>query len=60
MSYLDKTFCPFWKECKDGKECPDRLTDKIRFDAEVWWGKEIPPVSQHAMPPICFKGINDD
>lgn len=56
MSYLDKTFCPFWAECKDGKECPDRLTDKIKFDAKTS-GKEL---TKHKMPPICFKGGDND
>ena len=33
MSYRDMTFCPYWKECIDGTECPRALTDEVANEA---------------------------
>jgi hypothetical protein len=27
LCYKDRTFCPFWKECLNGNNCPDALTE---------------------------------
>ena len=59
MCYKDKTFCNYWKNCKDGKDCERALTNKIMEDAEKWWGKEPnnpPPINIFGDYPECFKG----
>lgn len=55
ICYRDKTFCPFYKECKKGEDCPDALTEKIERGAKEWWWKEDePPIAQWAEKPECF------
>jgi len=42
MCYKDMTFCCS-KNCKN--KCGRKLTDKIRSDAEKWWGSPEAPIS---------------
>lgn len=58
LCYKDKTFCPFHESCKDGATCPDALTDKVKADAQRWWGDNCengPPIAQWMDKPECFK-----
>jgi hypothetical protein len=34
MAYQDKTFCPFYTDCINGKECDRALTPEIRDRAK--------------------------
>ena len=54
LCFKDMTFCPFWKECKDGKTCDRALTGKVWDSAERWWGGDRPPVAVFAEHPDCF------
>lgn len=54
MCYKDKTFCPFWRLCKNGYKCDRALTDKVIAGAEKWWGKPGAPICQYAEFPDCF------
>jgi hypothetical protein len=59
ICYRDRTFCPFWEECKDGKDCTRALTPKVYEDAKKWWGffktEGDPPIAYWAEKPECFK-----
>lgn len=33
ICYKDRTFCPFWTECKHGDQCPRALTQIIKDQA---------------------------
>lgn len=55
ISFRDKTFCPYWGDCEDGKDCPRALTEKVKQDAVKWWGSDEAPVSVYATPPHCFE-----
>ena len=55
MCYRDKTFCDYYKECHEGKKCPDALTEKVIAEADKWWGKRGAPICQFAEKPECFK-----
>ena len=50
--YRDIAFCPYYKECAN--PCSRALTDKVRDDAEKWWGKD-PPICTYLEKPPCFK-----
>lgn len=34
MCYRDKTFCPFWKDCKNSGLCGRALTDDVEVGAK--------------------------
>lgn len=53
MSYKDKTFCSFYKECEDGLECDRALTDDIKKRA-FQGGCYISNFIEH---PSCFEPI---
>ena len=61
FSYRDKTFCPFYLECIDGKDCTAALTPKVEEDAKKWWklisdeGNSL--ISIYLNKPECFKEI---
>ena len=54
MCYRARTFCPFWKECKLGSECPRALTSEVKESAEQWWGSDEAPICTYATKPSCF------
>ena len=58
ICYRDKTFCPFYLECIDGKDCTAALTLKVEEDAKKWWGKDNPPISVYLYKPDCFEENN--
>lgn len=59
MCYKDKTFCPFYLECINGKDCTAALTLKVEEDAKKWWKliseEGIPPIAIYLDKPECFK-----
>ena len=63
MCYKDTTFCPFYLECINGKDCTAALTPKVEEDAEKWWKliseEGIPPITIYLDKPECFKEIKD-
>ncbi len=56
LCYKDMTFCPYWKECKEGSTCHRALTDEVKQGAERWWPGEA-PISVFTHPPKCFNVI---
>jgi hypothetical protein len=50
MCYKDRTFCSYYKECNDGKECSRALTKKVQNNAK----KLGLPISQFACKPDCW------
>lgn len=57
MCYRDRTFCSFNKECSAGDKCEIALTDKVKSDAEKWWGKPDAPICEFVDKPECFKSL---
>lgn len=55
MCYRDMTFCPYFKECKEGGLCSRALTDEVKENAKKWWGKEGAPICRFIEKPECFK-----
>lgn len=60
MCYRDRTYCPFWESCVEGKECPRALTSEIIEGANKF-GKECGmdggfPISRFANYPDCYVG----
>lgn len=53
LCYKDKTWCPFWKTCADGKTCPDALTPQVKQDAEAWMTHA--PIAVWTEKPMCWK-----
>lgn len=51
ISYKDMTFCPFSKDCTDGKECHRAITESVKAGAE----KSGLPLAQFAAKPPCYK-----
>lgn len=54
ICYRDRTFCPFFTECKNRETCDRALTNKVRKDATKWWGSEDAPICQYTTHPECF------
>ena len=54
MCYRDSTFCPYYNECSKGKTCRWALTDKVKSDADKWWGNEGAPICVYDGKPECF------
>lgn len=51
MCYRDMTFCPFWKECKEGDTCFRSMTEDVINKAnDIGLG-----ISQFMEHPDCFK-----
>jgi len=52
--YKDRTFCTFGLLCKSSSSCDRVLTDEIKKEAEIWWGKPGAPICVHSEFPNCF------
>lgn len=57
LCYKDRTFCTFYKDCKNQEECVRPLTDKVRSEAMSWWGSDDPPIMVFTEKPDCHKKI---
>jgi hypothetical protein len=57
MTYRDTTFCPFYKDCRDQKDCNRPLTDEVKEQAKRWWGKEGAPVAEFSPKPHCHRQL---
>lgn len=51
LCYKDMTFCGFFDECEDGKDCHRALTEEIQTDAAQF----ILQVCQFTDKPECFE-----
>jgi hypothetical protein len=51
LSYKDRTFCQFHKECKDGKKCSIALTDELIKEAREFGL----PIALYTDKLGCFK-----
>ena len=45
ICYKDITFCTHFTTCKHGTECGHALTEKVKMDAERWWGDGEAPIA---------------
>ena len=50
MCFRDMTFCT--AKCGN-TACPKMLTDKVRKDAQKWWGNENAPIADSDLSPGC-------
>ena len=50
--YRDMTFCSFYKECVDAKDCHRKLTPEVIEAAEKWMKNA--PIVQFTDKPECF------
>jgi len=53
MCYRDKAFCPFYKDCKGGKDCHRALTQEVRDEAE----KMKLGINYFTDKPECYQAI---
>lgn len=57
MCYRDMTFCEHYETCEDGKTCERSLTDKVKKDADKWWGQPGAPIATADFREgDCYKG----
>lgn len=50
LCYKDMTFCPYWRECANGKTCIRAITDAVVADAaRIGLG-----ICQFTEKPECF------
>lgn len=54
LCYKDKAFCPFFKECANGNNCKEALTEQLKEDAKKWWGGDNAPIFVLTTKPNCF------
>jgi hypothetical protein len=60
LCYKDKTFCPFWEQCEDGKDCNRALIETVKEEAKIFFDRMNMPIliAQYTEPPEhCFKDI---
>ena len=50
MCYRDRTYCNYYKDCKEGMFCARALTKDVSVSAK----KVGLPICQFADPPECF------
>jgi hypothetical protein len=60
ICYKDSTFCSFWKDCQDGKNCSRALTNELIKKANKWWGSDNAPICIFIEKPNCFKEIKNE
>lgn len=51
MCYKDITFCPFYTECRDGENCPRKLTEEVQRAADAI---KLPTAQFVGRPKQCF------
>jgi len=54
LCYKDMTFCE-QKTCLKFAECHRALTEKVKLDADEWWGRPGAPLSIFVGKPGCYK-----
>ena len=54
MSYMDMTFCPYYKDCAKAGTCPRPLTPEIGAKAEKWWGGPDYLIGVYSAKPDCW------
>jgi hypothetical protein len=54
ICYRDRTFCPFYTDCKHGDVCGRALTPEVRVAADIWWGKADAPIAVYMDKPECW------
>ena len=55
LCYRDMTFCPYYKNCKNGKVCDRALNVDVIENAKKWWENDDVPICQYSKKPDCFK-----
>jgi hypothetical protein len=51
ICYKDITFCTFYEDCKDAKECHRALTPEVIKQANEWM--KNPPIATFMEKPEC-------
>jgi hypothetical protein len=46
LCYMDRTFCPFWEECKEGEGCSAKVPKTGEGDL---------PIALYVDKPSCFE-----
>lgn len=61
LCYQDRTFCSFYKKCKEGNNCAIALTKEIFKCAKKWSNEVVKTddvlICQFVDKPECFKEI---
>ena len=63
IGYRDRTFCDGnGGKCEAFQGCPRALTATVKADAERWWGKPDPPITQFSEPQKleCYEPPKND
>ena len=56
ICYRDMTFCPFWRECRDGFDCHRALLPRDEARAE----EKGLAISAYADRPDCWRERDDE
>ena len=59
ICYKDKTFCPFYTECKDGEGCHRAVKPEVESAGQAWsrgFGY-TDLIARFESPPECFNKI---
>jgi hypothetical protein len=54
ITYLDMTFCPFYRSCKKGNNCHRALTPEVIEKAQQWFRGNKAPILQYTQEPPCY------
>jgi hypothetical protein len=55
ISFMDRCFCTFFKDCWHKDECSRALTLDVQMAAAEWWGSSDVPIDVFVDKPECFK-----
>jgi len=56
IHYKDRTYCPFYMTCIEGRDCSGALTAEVKAKADKWWGKgkDQAPICAYIEEPECY------
>ena len=63
ICYRDMTFCTYYEDCENAKDCHRPLTPEVYEAAVRWWGGVDAPISQFSDKPGCWvkkEGVSDE
>jgi hypothetical protein len=55
LCFRDKTFCPYWESCINGKTCDRAITPEVIADGVKWWKSDDFPMAMYSEKPSCFE-----
>jgi hypothetical protein len=59
MCFRDMTFCEFFEDCANAKDCHRPLTQEVKDAAARWWKSKDAPIATFVSKPECHEEKKD-